>query len=313
MSGRPANLPKFSDLPLNKDDPPYSAWGLYGKDDQLGFLNRQTNETVKEAAKEIQSGVRVSMNWPLDAQGDIPLFGRQVFQKQIVQRSPRIVYDDIWTFNTQSSSQWDGLRHVAYQKEKRFYNGVTMDDIAGPNKNNANGVQAWAEKGIVGRGILLDYHKWRLANNIDIDIFKTSPIPLKHLKAVAESQGTEIKFGDILFIRTGYMLEFNKLSTAELSELAKQKMHSLIGVEQTEDMLEWIWENFSAVAGDHPAFEAYPPPEHLKLHEVLLAGWGCPIGELFDLDKLAEECEKHKRWSFFVTSEVCNVPGGVAR
>jgi hypothetical protein len=43
------------------------------------------------------------------------------------------------------------------------------------------------------------------------------------------------------------------------------------------------------------------------LHEVLLAGWGCPIGELFDLETLAEECKRQGRWSFFVTSEVCNV------
>ena len=43
-----------------------------------------------------------------------------------------------------------------------------------------------------------------------------------------------------------------------------------------------------------------------------MAGWGCPIGELFDLEKLSEHCAKEKRWSFFVVSEVCNVPGGVA-
>lgn len=30
--------PSFSALPLRKDDPPYSAWGLWGKDDQLGTL-----------------------------------------------------------------------------------------------------------------------------------------------------------------------------------------------------------------------------------------------------------------------------------
>lgn len=49
-----------------------------------------------------------------------------------------------------------------------------------------------------------------------------------------------------------------------------------------------------------------------SLHEVLLAGWGMPIGELFDLEKLAEYCKTEGRWSFFVSSEVCNVPGGVA-
>lgn len=79
-------------------------------------------------------------------------------------------------------------------------------------------------------------------------------------------------------------------------------------------MLRWIWNSFSAVAGDQPSFESWPaPPEApYALHEVLLAGWGCPIGELFDLEKLAEHCKREGRWSFFVSSEPCNVPGGVA-
>ena len=51
-------LPRFSDLPLNKADPRLSAWGLYGKDDQLGTLNRLTEEVVLEAAKKIKSDVR---------------------------------------------------------------------------------------------------------------------------------------------------------------------------------------------------------------------------------------------------------------
>lgn len=49
------------------------------------------------------------------------------------------------------------------------------------------------------------------------------------------------------------------------------------------------------------------------MHEVILSGWGCPIGELFELEALAEKCKELQRWEFFVTSEVCNVPGGVAR
>lgn len=52
-------IPKFSDLPLRKGDPPYSAWGLYGPHDELGTLNRLTDELVaKTAAKEIKTGVR---------------------------------------------------------------------------------------------------------------------------------------------------------------------------------------------------------------------------------------------------------------
>lgn len=53
--------------------------------------------------------------------------------------------DDVWTFNTQVSSQWDGLRHVAYQKEGLFYNNVTMDELtavgANGEKSTVNGIQ----------------------------------------------------------------------------------------------------------------------------------------------------------------------------
>jgi hypothetical protein len=195
-------LPAFSELPLGNGDPPFSAWGLYGKDDQKGFLNRLTKDIVLEASKEIQTGSRINLDWPLDAQGDIPFFNRQVFHKHVYDKPPRCVNDDTWTFNTQSSSQWDGLRHFAYQKERRFYNGTTMEDIHAKG-SNVIGIHNMAEHGIVGRGILLDYHSWRLENNIPHEALKTGGIKLEHLKAVAKAQGTEIKFGDILIIRSG--------------------------------------------------------------------------------------------------------------
>lgn len=103
------------------------------------------------------------------------------------------------------------------------------------------------------------------------------------------------------------MSAFNAMSQAEIVSLAAIQPPSFAGVQQSEEMLEWIWENFSAVAGDQPSFECWPSKEGYMLHEVLLAGWGCPIGELFDLEKLSEECKRLGRWSFFVTSEVCNV------
>jgi hypothetical protein len=60
---------------------------------------------VLAAAAEIRTGARVSLNLPLDALGDAPLFGRQPFVQNMYQKAPRIVNDDVWTFNTQSSSQ----------------------------------------------------------------------------------------------------------------------------------------------------------------------------------------------------------------
>ncbi|CZT16293.1 uncharacterized protein RCC_02135 [Ramularia collo-cygni] len=308
--------PKFSDLPLDKNGPHHNAWGLYGKDDQLGTLNRLTDEVVKSAASsEIRTGIRINLDWPLDAQTDIPFFGRQSFTKHIYQKPPRIVNDDVWTFNTQSSSQWDGLRHFGYQKEKVFYNGVTLDEIHGTNgvsKTNVNGIGAWAEKGIVGRGILLDYHAWRVRNGREHKAFETGSISAETLREVAKDQGTEIKFGDILILRSGYLDAHGKLSREEIEMHRAKQPLTFTGVEQSEAMMEFLFDNFSACAGDHPSWEAWPTQKDYALHEVMLAGWGMPIGELFDLEKLAATCKQLNRYSFFVVSKPNNVPGGVA-
>jgi hypothetical protein len=45
------------------------------------------------------------------------------------------------------------------------------------------------------------------------------------------------------------------------------------------------------------------------LHQSLLALWGCPIGEMWDLEKLAEKCRERGRWTFFMTSAPANMPG----
>lgn len=147
-------IPSFDDLPLREGDPHHSAWGLYGDKDELGTLNRLTDERVAAAARaEIQKGVRVSLNWPLDAQGESGFFQRKLFHQELFQKPPRIVNDDVWTFNTQVSSQWDGFRHFGYQKEEKFYNGVTLEDIHGKDANGkkttVNGIHGESEFGLL--------------------------------------------------------------------------------------------------------------------------------------------------------------------
>lgn len=51
---------------------------------------------------------------------------------------------------------------------------------------------------------------------------------------------------------------------------------------------------------------AHHDPAHV-LHQWLLAGWGMPIGELFDLEGVAAECERQGRWAFWFGSVVLNV------
>ena len=92
------------------------------------------------------------------------------------------------------------------------------------------------------------------------------------------------------------------------------------GVEATQSVLRWIWNSkLAAVASDAISWEVYPPNNNKRneedkvfLHEYLLAGWGMPIGEMFDLEGLAEICKEEGKWSFFVTSAPFNMPGGVS-
>lgn len=153
----------FEKLTLDPNGPPGNAWGRFGPNDQLGMLNLLTPEVVTEAAKEIRTGVRVSLDWPLD-KPYAPSFGRQRLSHHIVQKRTadshdRAVNDDIVTFNTQGSSQWDGFRHYGHLDSCQFYGGVTLNDIH--SSKTQIGIDAIAAAGgIVGRGVLIDFVAW---------------------------------------------------------------------------------------------------------------------------------------------------------
>lgn len=86
------------------------------------------------------------------------------------------------------------------------------------------------------------------------------------------------------------------------------------GVSAEDEMVDWLHDSyFAAIAGDAPSFEAWPSmrADGGMLHEYILALWGMPLGELFDLEKLAEVCRRKRRWTFFFSSAPANVPGGV--
>jgi hypothetical protein len=94
------NRPRFEDLPLGQGDPPWSAWGLYGPDDELGTLNLLTSDAVTQAAQEILTGRRIGLDLPIDYLGK-PSHGRQGLAHKIIWKEPRSVHDDEVNFNTQ--------------------------------------------------------------------------------------------------------------------------------------------------------------------------------------------------------------------
>ena len=145
---------------------------------------------------------------------------------------------------------------------------IVRDDYCFVRRWPVDIVQAWQERGIVGRGVLLDFHSWRLANNVPYDPFSTGSITLDELRLVLAAQSTDIQFGDILIIRSGewdsfkgqwsthwwcqgYIAAYNNLSENEVQKLASVVPPPLSGVEQNVEILEWIWDNFAAVGKYH--------------------------------------------------------------
>jgi hypothetical protein len=131
------------------------------------------------------------------------------------------------------------------------------------------------------------------------------------------AHGGDIQVGDMLFVRSGFLESYYSKSAEERAKLALRPHvfgpddgQRWAGVRQEEPMMDWLHDcYFAAVAGDSPTFEAWPSNQDYYLHEHLLALWGCPIGEMVDLEALSRKCKERGRWTFFLTSAPANVPG----
>ena len=124
----------------------------------------------------------------------------------------------------------------------------------------------------------MDFERWRKGQGegheaYQLECMQAHPIKLSWIREILKEQGTEVKFGDIFIIRSGWMAAYHRLTDEEIVEITKTNPPPICGVEQDEETLKCtpacgrshfhtpltlaigIWENFSAVAGDQPAFE----------------------------------------------------------
>ncbi|KAI5480261.1 hypothetical protein MNV49_001220 [Pseudohyphozyma bogoriensis] len=290
-----------------------------GAKDQLGTLNFLSPARVTAARNEIRTGKTVSLNLSLNelAQDMSAFGGRKPPTHEIMAGMPNGREDSV-NFNTQVSSHWDGLRHFGFFHHNLFYQGYTPDDLA---NSNVIGVHSWAERGgIVGRGVLVDYLAWITAKGEDPGVNSGRAISLTDVLAILAFQQTTVQPGDVLIFRTGWMQWYKETAPDirhdNLCIKHAPGAHAFVGLEASREFVAWLWDNqISAVAGDQPAFEVTPPPAIGTtgwLHEHLLAALGCPMGELWDVELLGEECRKQERYSFFFSSMPLNIPGGVA-
>ncbi|CAG2001443.1 hypothetical protein QX201_010765 [Fusarium graminearum] len=265
------NLPDFDSLPKVEGMPQGCAWGVFDKDgqkDRIGCLNLLTPRVIQEALKEAYDGVSISLNWPIGALKK-PGFLRKGLEHKVTsfKASPFNFhgFDDEVAFNTQCSSQWDSLLHFAHQPTKKSYNDVQptleqlIQDFDNVDRDKAlPTLNHWHDRGgLVGRGILLDYREYAQVKGIEYSCFSDHAITVQELEDIAKHQGTELRHGDIIIIRTGYTEDLGNASTEEQEHMLGT--NKSVGVKGCKESAKWFWNrHFSAVAGDTLGFEQIP-------------------------------------------------------
>ena len=305
-------IPKFDQLPVRKDAPPESSWGVFDGHEALGCLNFLTAEGVVAASRLVERG----KVFRLDAKigfAKPPLFGRAEVAHTVVPLGPMAHDDLLHNFNTQEGSQWDGLAHVGHGRHEAFYNGVKVSEVR--EQHNARlGIHHWADK-FVGRGVLIDAFGYRKRQGKAVDPLKKDSYTLAELKGALEAQRTTLKPGSILLVRTGWMEAYEKCTPEAKRAMSTFESIQSIGVDPSREMVEWLWNNqVAAIATDSPGVEPLPMDlmDEGLLHYRALPLLGLPLGELFVLAPLADDCASDGRYEFLMVSVPLHVEGGIA-
>jgi hypothetical protein len=307
----PDNLPAYKDLPVKAGAPPHSSWGVFGDDDQIGTVNLITPEKALEAARLVRTGKSFSLNWDLEEPRPA-MFGRGTPRHTIL--GAGYGRDDVLdNFFPQSSSQWDGLTHIRHP-EYDWYNGVTAEQITG-REGTRNGIEHWARRGMVTRGVLLDVARYLASQGRPIGGTQTVRFSVEDLEATRRAcGGVELRRGDILLVRSGWMAWYLQATQPERqAALGNLAANGMPGLRADEAMLAYLWDHgVAAVASDNVSLEAWPmDPSIGSLHRALIPLLGMPIGEMFYLEALAADCATDGVYEFMLTSAPLNILGGV--
>lgn len=290
-----------------------SNWGRWGDADRIGTLNHITSSALVDAGKLIKKGRIFDLSIPLGANGPAVGGGGRVnpihlmgitpsdthILKHILTPPDMLVADDWITMPLQCATQWDGLGHVGY--DGHFYNNVPAETITTLGGSAVLSIEDIIQKGPIGRGVLLDITALRGGKPLAIG----EEITPQELEAAEIRQKVRVGEGDILLLRTGWIQQF----TVQKSAANFWKGEPGIGLSCTE----WLHKRqVAAIAADNFGVEVVPAGTmSLICHCVLIRDMGMTLGEIFDLDALAADCEADGVWDFFFTSPPLKVQHGV--
>ncbi len=294
--------------PLEEYIARYSNWGRWGRGDECGTTNFVTSAIVRDACRAVQSGVVVPLGLGFDQNGPMTgangrfnclryssatgtdhATGNQLWSGQPFPRDMGYA-DDVVTLPLQSATHWDALSHIFHRG--RMYNGVSTEAVTAAGAGR-NGVERLADR-LVGRAVLLDLPRTRGVDWLE----DGHAITADDLEEAASAARLEVREGDMLLLRTGKLRHCRQDGWGDFAGGNAPGLSFF--------SLPWLHEHrVSAVASDTWGVEVRPnelPDSFQPFHIVAVVYMGLLLGEMFDFERLAEECAAEGRYELLLAA-----------
>lgn len=291
-----------------------SNWGKWGPDDEVGSLNYLGPEQAVAAAALVRSGKVFTLQRLIgDPKGDPVWPGRSpAVRTQIMDEAswdgaeaPQFpgglhYADDKIDAFLQGSTQYDALGHVWY--DGKLWNGYDARTTVGGM--DVASVEPIAQRGVVGRGVLLDMARFRGKEHLDT----AETFDHTDLEACAAAQGVELRPRDVLLIRTNYLQLFFELGDAFYEGFCEP------GLQYSPELVQWFADNeIPNLVTDTIANEVTTDQNNgvaLTLHCALMRNLGVVFTEITDLEALAADCAADGVYEFMYTAAPLKIAQG---
>jgi hypothetical protein len=274
----------------------YSNWNRWGPDDVHGTANFIDAAARVRAAGLVRRGVTFSLAQPLSADG--PQTGRGARMNPMhamkavdtdpataVRKLPHgIGYaDDMVVMSLQCSTQWDGLGHIFDRGVA--WNGRPAPEVVTVRGDRRTGIQTMAAP-LVTRGVLLDVGRQFGARlfGTDGELPDGFAITPAHLDETAA--GLAIGRGDIVLVRTGQLTRVRREGWGDYAGGGAPGLSfSTLGWLHGHEVAGVATDTWGVEVRPNEFDDAFQP-----LHQVAIPHIGLLLGEMWDLDALAEDC-----------------------
>ncbi|MCP5029612.1 MAG: cyclase family protein [Actinomycetia bacterium] len=281
-------------------------WGRWGPDDEAGALNFITNEIRRASAAEVTVGETVSCarELPVNPAADNPRPALHMMTRGgddcvIPGLDMESTGDFVGVaFHGMATSHIDALCHVFV--DQQMYNGFPASEVKSTGALRGS-VMAGGD-GIVGRGVLLDIPRLRGVDYLE----PGSPIMVDELAAAEAAQGVGVGQGDILLVGTGRDTRRSEMGAWHPFTEGMAGLHP--------ECIPWLHDRSIAVLGCDGVSDVlpgqHPPGWAMPIHQCVLVAMGVHLLDNLRLDRLAEACARHQKWSFQLAVAPLRVHGG---